>query len=383
MVCVSVFLPNFPIQDSWIVLNTANHKNIVTSLSRTVHGPEIVIGILSKHPNRDELIHDITSHFRGVRDGSVQIFFARCTGLDENATTIKTKLWTVFIDCSSNPRPWELCDKTLGWLKFAFDHFPAAKFIAKADEDSLIHVDRLLAFMHNMSWTWQSSNLYVGRGMQIYASLHNGMCFGPVPFIGGMIEIFSPRLISELSCSNSIISSMGEDFVLGHSMMHTKMQHVMISCEECFHDKELPLSKNSMVVHGFKAGSELKLLDVFRLLNESGSNTEQYNVVAYKSHSNTMAPFHIWGGGCLNGCISVVALLPDKVDGLRKLLQVSKNPVVAFDLGLKFEDFQLLSFELRSRIDLQRFPEKEPAQQNMVDRVSTLYNTTCATWVDL
>ena len=345
--------------------------------------PKLVIGILSKQPTRDELIYDVMSKFRGVRDGSVKILFARCAGIDDSTTRIRTNSSTAFVDCTSKPRPWELCDKTLGWLKFAKQNYPDAKFIAKADDDSLVHVDKLLSFMQNLSLSWPSSNLYVGRGMQIYSNLHNGMCFGPVPFIGGMIQIFSTRLIEELHCSNSIIGGMGEDFVLGHSMMHTQVPHVMVSCEECFHDKELPLTRNSMVVHGFKAGSEQRLLDTLRMLDEcQGSKIENYNVVTYKSHINSMAPFHRWGDGCSNGCVSVVAIHQDKVDKFLSL-PVSKDPIVAFDLGLSFEDFRLLSFEYRSKVDIQRFPKKDPHQQDMMERVSVLYNTTCVNWMEL
>jgi hypothetical protein len=359
--------------------------NAVTSVNlQTVkRSPKLVIGILSKDHKRDELIYGIVSHFRGIRDGSANIYFARCIGIDDNTTTITTNSWTIFMNCSSGSRPWELCDKTLGWLKFAARSFPDAMFIAKSDDDSYIHVDRLLAFMHNLSWAWPSSSLYVGRGMQIYVDLHNGMCFGPVPFIGGMMEIFSPVLISELHCSNSVVGGRGEDFVLGHSLMHTQVQHVMISCDDCFHDKEIQLSRNSMVVHGFKAGSESKLFDVVHALNKTLSKTESYKVVTYKSHIKSMAPFHRWGSGCSNGCISVAALRPGKVVKLSQLLQASKEPFVVFDLGLGFEEFSNLSFELRSRVDLQRFPVGDPSKVAMLNRVSMLYNSTCVTWINV
>lgn len=368
---------------STLDLNTHVACDPLETQQKTHSSPILVIGILSQSPQRDELIYDVVRHFKGVREGSVKTLFVRCTGIDKNTIAPPTKQWTVLVNCSSGARKWELCDKTLGWLNFATNHYPGAEFIAKVDDDSFVNVDRLLTFMRNLSWTWPSRNLYVGRGMQVYTRLHNGMCFGPVPFIGGMIQVFSSKLVSELHCSNSIVGGMGEDFVLGHSLMHTKVHYVMISCEECFHDKEIPFSHNSIVVHGFKASSEPNLLYTAHQLNKLETGVEDYRLVTYESHSDYKVPFHLWAGSCSNGCISVVALRPEKVGKFQQLVRDSKEKIVAFDMGLPFEDFQRLSFELRSKIDLQRFPVKNPSQQTMMKRVFEFYNTTCAHWNDL
>lgn len=358
-------------------------QSIATHPATLHREPILVVGILSLFVQRDEFILNISSNFKGIQDGSSKIFFVRCMGIDENTTTMSTNAWTVFVNCSSERRDFELCDKSLGWLRFAAEAYPNAMFLAKSDADSYIHVDKLLTFMQNLSWMWPSHPIYVGRGMQIFVNLHNGMCFGPVPFMGGMIEIFSPRLIPELQCSYSVVGGMGEDFVLGHSLMHTKVQHTMVSCDECFHDKEVPLSTNSMVVHGFKKGSELKLLDVAHQLNSTKNKVPDYKVVTYNSHSNITAPFHRWGGDCSNSCVSVVALIPGNVGRLQALLQTLKAPIVAFDFGLPSEDFEKFSFQWRGKVDTQQFPEKDPTQEMITSRVSRLYNTTCLTWINI
>jgi hypothetical protein len=352
-----------------------------------IHTPvpqaEIIIGILSTNAERDELMYNNSIHFDGIRNGMVKMFFVRCRGLDDNTVTNASSAWTVHINCSLDGRAFELCHKTLGWLNYATSHFPHAKFVAKSDDDSYIQVDRLLSLMTNLSHTWPSTNLYVGRGMQIFASLHNGLCFGPVPFMGGMMEIFSPALIPEIQCSGSVIGGMGEDFVIGHSLMHTRVHHLLISCSECFHYKEIQLSVNSVVVHGFKEGSLTQIRNVASALSKPWDAAHGYSAVFHWSHTEQHAHFHLWGSRCSNGCISVASTHSSSASRLVQFAgRAVKGPVVVFDVGLAPQDLLELSYSLRRTIDLQRFPSFNPSKEEMMQRVSLLYNTTCLNWID-
>jgi hypothetical protein len=358
-------------------------RGIIAPKTGIHDNPFLVVGILSQLAQDDAVIFNSTWHSKAILEGSLIISFVRCMGIDQNATTVHTKAWTVFVNCSSCRQEFENCDKALAWLKFAVKTYPGAMFIGKSDSDSCINGDKLVAFMQNLSLTLPSKPLYVGRGMQVFINLHNSICFGPVPFIGGMMEIFSHTLISKLQCSYSVLGSMGEDVIFGHSLMHGKVQYTMISCDECFHDKELPLSANSIVVHGFKAGSKLKMVQVANELTVGENSGLDYNVVAYASHGKTEAPFHKWAGTCSNRCISVVGLVPEKLGKFHTVLQTAKEPIVAYDLGLSREDFEKFSFQWREKVDVQQFPMKDPSQEVIMSWVSRLYNSTCVTWMDV
>jgi hypothetical protein len=345
---------------------------------------KLVVGILSRYPEADELIYNITNRFTSVRNGSVRIMFVRCLEVDSRNTTHLTKGWTAFLNCSSKPKKWEMCDKLLAWLKFAEEQYPQAKFIAKSDDDAYIHADKLLSFVVHLSNKWPSDNLYAGRGMQIFTGQHNGLCFGPVPFIGGMMEIFSPTLIHGMYCSSSFAQG-SEDVGIAYGLMHSKLHYTMVSCDSCFHDKEFGHSNQSIVVHGFKTSSNQKMLDIASTLDNTYRNTgiEDHKLVLHKSHGINPAPYHLWGDGCSNGCIQVGAILPRNVDRLSHFVNSLLRPAVVYDIGLENEDFLNLSLKFRSKISLERFHSSNASVDAMLQSVSIMYNSTCVSWTDI